>query len=209
MIQPRHIFCLMCCGFGLFVSQAVSAQTLPVTIGKWHITTTISSPSLPQPRFSTQTRCVDEPEVDPFEGFTRDEGCELRDVKKEGGKLTARLSCGSAEGVTPMSGTLEYTVTETTMNSRMRFESKDFSQTIRAVGRYLGECDEEPEPAAEAQQGDEVQQGDAPEPAAEAQQGDGPQQADAAQQAAEAQPADAAQQGDGPEQGDEAQQAAE
>ena len=199
MIQPRHIFCLMCCGFGLLVSQAVSAQTLPVTVGKWHITTTISSPSLPQPRFSTRTRCVDEPEVDPFEGFTRDEGCELRDVKKEGGKLTARLSCGSGEEVTPMSGTLEYTVTETTMNSRMRFESKDFSQTIRAVGRYLGECDEEPEPA------DAAQQGDAP----EAQQGDGPQQADAAQQAAEAQPADAAQQGDGPEQGDEAQQAAE
>ena len=203
MIQPRHIFCLMCCGFGLLVSQAVSAQTLPVTVGKWHITTTISSPSLPQPRFSTRTRCVDEPEVDPFEGFTRDEGCELRDVKKEGGKLTARLSCGSAEGVTPMSGTLEYSVTDTTMNSRMRFESKDFSQTIRAVGRYLGECDEEPEPADAAQQGDEAQQGD------------GPQQADAAQQAAEAQPADAAQQGDeaqqgnGPEQGDEAQQAAE
>ena len=156
-MQLRYLVCLVWCGLGLLLSQTGWAQTLPVTVGKWHITTTISSPELPQPRFTTHTRCVDEPEVDPFEGFVRDEGCELRDVKQEGETLTARLSCGSGEGVTPMSGTLEYTVTETTMNSRMRFESKDFSQTIRAVGRHMGECDEESEQAADAQAG-----GDAP-----------------------------------------------
>lgn len=161
MIQSRYIVCLICCGSALLVSQTSRAQTLPVRVGKWHITTTISSPSLPQPRFTTQTRCVGEPEVAPFEGFVQDEGCQLHDVKREGGKLTARLSCGSGEGVKPMSGTLEYSVTGTTMNSRMRFESQDFSQTIRAVGRHLGECDEESEPA------DAAQQGDGPEPAAE------------------------------------------
>ena len=181
MIEPRHIVCLMCCGFVLLVSQASRAQTLPVRVGKWHITTTISSPSLPQPRFTTQTRCVDEPEVAPFEEFVKDEGCRLHDVKQEGGKLTARLSCGSGEGVKPMSGTLEYSVTETAMNSRMRFESRDFSQTIRAVGRHLGECDEEPQPAA-AQQGDGPEPADAAQPAAEAQQGDAPQPVAEAQQ---------------------------
>ncbi len=155
-MQPRYLVCLVCCGFGLLLSQTGRAQTLPVTVGKWHITTTISSPELPQPRFTTHTRCVDEPEVNPFEEFTKDEGCELRDVKREGDTLTARLSCGSGEGVTPMSGTLEYSVTETTMNSRMRFESRDFSQTIRAVGRHMGECDEESEQTADAQAGDDA-----------------------------------------------------
>ncbi len=178
MIQPRYLICLICGGLLLLVSPVGRAQTLPVRVGKWHITTTISSPSLPQPRFTTQTRCVDEPEVAPFEGFVQDEGCELHDVKQEGNKLTARLSCGSGEGVNPMSGTLEYSVTETVMNSRMRFESKDFSQTIRAVGRHLGECDEESEQA-------EDEQGDGPQQAAEAQREDTPQQAPEAQQGAE------------------------
>lgn len=153
MMQPRHLFCLSC-GLVLLVGQAGRAQTLPVRVGKWHITTTISSPSLPQPRFTTQTKCVDEPEVAPFEDFVKDEGCELHDLKQEGGKLTARLSCGSGEGVHPLSGTLEYSVTGTTMTSRMRFERQDFSQTIRAVGRHLGAC-----APAQAQ----AQPGDAPE----------------------------------------------
>lgn len=127
--------------FTFVIIPMARAETLPVNVGKWQITTTISSPSLPQPKINTKTECIDEPEVDPFAGFSKDEGCEVSNIKKTEGKLTGSLSCKSGEGVTPMNGTMEYSVTETKMNSRMQFKSKHYSQTIRTVGRHLGECD--------------------------------------------------------------------
>lgn len=138
----RHTVCVVSfvC-FSLVISPTARAETLPVNVGKWQITTTISSPSLPQPKINTKTECIDEPEVDPFTGFTQDGGCEVSNVKKTGGKLTGSLSCKSGEGVSPMSGTMEYSVTDTKMNSRMQFKSQHYSQTIRTVGRRLGECD--------------------------------------------------------------------
>ena len=136
------VVALVCLAAG--VSQTAWAETLPVNVGKWQITTTISSPSLSQPKINTKTECIDEPEVDPFAGFAQDGGCEVSNVKKTGGKLTGSLVCKSGEGVTPMNGTMEYSVTETSMRSRMQFKSEHYSQTIRTVGRHLGACDPAP-----------------------------------------------------------------
>ena len=146
MICSNNIFSRLLCVvslvcFALVVSQTARAETLPVNVGKWQITTTISSPTLPQPKINTKTECIDEPEVDPFAGFTQDGGCEVSNIKKADGKLTGTLSCKSGEGVTPMNGTMEYSITETKMNSRMQFKSEHYTQTIRTVGRHLGECD--------------------------------------------------------------------
>ena len=139
--QTLSVVSLVC--FALVISQTARAETLPVNVGKWQRTTTISSPDLPQPRINAKTECIDEPEVDPFTPFTQD-GCEVSNVKKTGGKLTGSLTCKGGEGVAPMNGTMEYTITETTMNSRMQFKSEQYSQTIRTVGRRLGECDPAP-----------------------------------------------------------------
>lgn len=155
MTRQNNIFGRIFCVVSLMyfvcgVSQTARAETLPVNVGKWQITTTISSPSLPQPKINTKTECVDEPEVDPFAGFTQDKGCEVKNVKKTGGTLTSSLVCKSGEGVTPMSGTMEYSVTETSMRSRMQFKSEHYSQTIRTVGKHLGECDPAPAQAPAA-----------------------------------------------------------
>ena len=87
--QTVSVVSLVC--FALVISQTVRAETLPVNVGKWQRTTTISSPDLPQPRINAKTECIDEPEVDPFTPFTQD-GCEVSNVKKTGGKLTGSLT---------------------------------------------------------------------------------------------------------------------
>lgn len=136
----------------LFLNHSAVAETLVVNPGKWQITTTTSTPSSPQPKIESKTQCVDEAEVDPFEAFAKEDGCDLSNLKKTGRKLTATLSCKGGEGVTPMSGNLEYSVTDTTMNSRMRFEMKDFTQTMISRGKRIGDCD--PAKKAEAEKTD-------------------------------------------------------
>ena len=123
------------------LNHSALAETLAVNPGKWRITTTTTTPANPQPKIETKTQCVEEAEVDPFEAFAKDDGCTLNNLKKTGRKLTATLSCKGGAGVTPMSGSLEYSVTDTTMSSRMRFDAKDFSQVIRSTGKRIGGCD--------------------------------------------------------------------
>lgn len=141
MIRPFSLSSFVVISCALCLNPSARAETLVVNPGKWQITTTTTTPANPQPKIETQTQCVDEAEVDPFAAFAKDEGCDLNDLKKTGRKLTATLSCKGGPGVTPMSGSLEYSVTDTTMTSRMRFETQDLTQVIRSTGKRIGECD--------------------------------------------------------------------
>lgn len=125
----------------LFCMIPATALAFDVTPGKWQFDYRSLSSFIPQPQEKTETQCVKETEWDPSVSIANSGNCHVREVKQDSTSYKGNLSCSRGEGMPPMTGSMEYTSTGSTMTGRTLFKGDEYSMEMNTTGKHLGECD--------------------------------------------------------------------
>ena len=123
--------------------NAIAADTVPFTPGKWKFDTTVSTPLMQQPMKHTQTDCVVDQELS-VQKFIQQSGnsCQINHLRATGSELKFALTC-LVQGST-MTGTGRLFALNDKMNGTMDVQMmmQGMPMQIRTswVGKRIGDC---------------------------------------------------------------------
>jgi hypothetical protein len=133
--------CSLLLASALAISSPALAQTMDA--GEWEFTTTVNSPSMPEPQTAKILQCMSkEDAADPTRFATNDttQGCVVKQVARATGSYEWQVSC-PPQGLTG-DGKLRYT--RTTLNAEIRLkvemDDKKVDTTSRISARRMGPC---------------------------------------------------------------------
>jgi hypothetical protein len=136
----KNLPAYLCTG-ALCLPLAAAAQSMQP--GEWEISSTVSSPMLPQPQSGKVTRCVTrEDAADParLTAGPNTQGCTVTPGARTATSFNWAIAC-PAQGVTG-TGTVRYT--DKSMDAEIRMavdmEGKKTDMISKVSGRYLGPC---------------------------------------------------------------------
>lgn len=134
----------------LFFAILVGAgfQTLPahveafdITPGKWRFEYESRASFQPQPQTRTDTQCVTEPNWDPTASITKSSDCRLSNTAQDTTSFSGTLTCSRGQGNPPMTGSISYTSTGTSLTGRTAFKGEGYEMEMKTSGTRIGECD--------------------------------------------------------------------
>ncbi len=148
-------------GFAVFIAlvavisltQMVAADGPSIKPGKWEFTTTVNFPMMPEPKVTTETKCVTEEEAsgDPLAAMVEEARCTVLNKKVDGNSVEFEIECEGDMGMksrgkgkftadgTTASGTMEMTVEMTKMGG------KSMKMTQSWEGKRIGDCEQQQE----------------------------------------------------------------
>ena len=132
----------------LTVLVGVGLQTLPahveafdITPGKWRFEYESRASFQPQPQKRTDTQCVTDPNWDPAASVAKSSHCQLSDIEQDATSFSGTLTCGRGQGNSPMTGSMTYTSTGTSLTGRTAFTGEGYEMEMQTSGTRIGECD--------------------------------------------------------------------
>ena len=127
---------------GCFLSMiSATSEAFSITPGKWQFDYRSRSSFSQQPQEKTETPCVKETDWDPVKSISGSGNCQVSDIKHDSTSFKGEVSCSRGKGVPPMTGSMEYTSTGSTMTGRTVFKGEGYSMEMHTTGKHLGECE--------------------------------------------------------------------
>jgi hypothetical protein len=119
---------------------ASTAMAADLKAGLWEYTAKIEMPGMPfaMPPQTTQ-HCLTQADVDKgtVEPAGRQNGCEVKNLKQSGGKVSYDVAC---QGATPSNSHAEFTTTATTLEGVTTTDMGGQKMTTKMTGRRVGDC---------------------------------------------------------------------
>jgi hypothetical protein len=140
-MTQRLFFLLALVGTLLLSTISAHVAAFTVTPGKWQFDYRSRSSFSPQPQEKTETQCVKETDWDPSKSIANSGNCQVSGVTHDSTSFKGNVSCSRGKGMPPMTGSMEYTSTGSTMTGRTLFKGEEYSMEMNTTGKHLGECD--------------------------------------------------------------------
>ena len=134
-----HMLLILCVGFALL--RPLAAEALSLTQGKWQFVYESTSPFSPEPQKKTEVQCVTETDWDPVKSVAGSGHCKITNVSHDSSAFKGNVSCNRGQGNPPMTGTMEYTSSGTSMAGLTVFKGEGYNMEMRTTGKRLGECE--------------------------------------------------------------------
>jgi len=128
----------------LLFAGNLAADGIPVSPGKWEMTSTMTMTMMPQPQTNTMTECIKDDHIDP-ESFNMDEEtpCSIKDMTVDGDTLSWAISCPTAAG--QMDGQWEMTSQGDTLSGHgsmsAEFGGQKMGFDMTWEGKRIGDCE--------------------------------------------------------------------
>ncbi len=130
---------------GAQVSAQVSDQGIPITPGKWEMTSIVNTPMMGEPKVTTTNQCLEEdmltPDAMSSEGM--DEGCTIETTQIDGNTMRWAMNCPTTGS--EMKGDWTASSTGDTVRGEglisASFGGQSFEITMSWEGKRVGPCD--------------------------------------------------------------------
>jgi hypothetical protein len=136
----RVLFSALIIGYAVCLVPAGS-EAFSITPGKWQFDYENTSPFSPQPQKKTETQCVKETDWDPVKSMSDSGHCQVSNVKHDSSSFSGNVTCARGKGNAPMTGSMQYTSTNTAMTGHTAFKGEGYDMEMKTNGKRLGECD--------------------------------------------------------------------
>ena len=131
--------------FAVLAAASLPAMAQGMQPGQWQFTTTMTSPTMPQPQVGTVSKCVSKADADDpasYLGGENASGCVITRGASAPGSYNWTIAC-EKQGVNG-AGKATFDLTKLESEIRMTVTLKEGGQKIemtnRTQGRYLGPC---------------------------------------------------------------------
>ena len=124
-----------------FQTVPTHVQAFEITPGKWRFEYESRASFQPQPQKQTDTQCVQDSNWDPAASVAKSGHCQLHNIRRDTTSFSGTLTCSRGAGNLPMTGSMTYTSTGTTLTGRTSFDGEGYNMEMRTSGKRLGECD--------------------------------------------------------------------
>ena len=127
------------------VSSSILAEGIPIEPGMWEITSTMTMPMLPQPRISTNSKCIEEAEISPekMNQEDMDSDCSFDTRVVDGDTMNWSMNCDTQGGAS--SGEWEVTSHGDTLTGggtiTVDMQGQSMSMSMKWDGKRVGDCD--------------------------------------------------------------------
>ncbi len=134
------LFFVVLAGLGFQIIPA-DVHAFQVTPGKWQFEYESRASFEPQPQKRMDIQCVKDSSWDPAASIAKSGHCQLHNVRQDRTSFSATVTCGRGAGNPPMTGSMTYSSTGTTMTSRTVFKGEGYDMEMQTRGKWLGACD--------------------------------------------------------------------
>jgi hypothetical protein len=140
-MQRKFVLLVLFASVSVLAIPALNAETLSITPGKWRMETVTTSSMAPQPQTETEIECIEETGWDPVKDLADGGDCQLSNVNQTSTSFSANMSCQMAPGMPPMTGSMEYTTSGTTMSGKYSAKMGQYAMQGTSTGERLGDYD--------------------------------------------------------------------
>ena len=134
------LLCIVLAGLG-FQTVPTCIHAFDITPGKWQFEYEGRASFQPQPQRRTDIQCVTDSNWDPTASIAKSDHCQLQDIRQDKTSFSGTVTCSRGAGNPPMTGSMSYTSTGTSLTGRTAFTGQDYDMEMRTSGTRLGECD--------------------------------------------------------------------